>query len=82
MALHMLTTIDNPYNPFTDYDEWYAFDLNAGYHTPGMLARVIITSRDMSDADQDQAYEDAIEEILQFNVLGLYRKVSGDEEQG
>lgn len=78
---HMLTTVDNPFNPFTQYDQWFAWDLQAGYHTPGMLARITITSEDMSDADQSLAIEQAIDEIVEENVLGLYRKVSIDENE-
>ena len=75
MALHMLTTIDNPYNPVTQFDEWYAWDQRAGYNTPAFLARIAITSDELSEADQELAIEEAITEIVKYNVLGLYRKV-------
>ena len=75
MVQHMLTTVDNPYNPHTHYDEWYAFDLSHGYHTPSFLARILVTSENMSDADQDAAVEAAIDEIVSENVLGIYKKV-------
>lgn len=74
--LHMLTTIDNPFNPFTDYDRWSAWDEDAGYYTSAFLARIAITSSDLSEADQDVALENAIDEIVRENVLGLYVKVS------
>ena len=73
MAEHMLTTVDNP---FTQFDEWYAFDEASGYHTTAFLARIVRTSHDLSDADQDVAIEAAIDEIVRENVLGVYRKVS------
>lgn len=76
MKQHMLTTIDNPYDPFTRFDEWYNFDVAAGYHTSAYLARVVITSDELSEADQDLALELAIDEIIHENVLGIYRKVS------
>ena len=72
---HMLTTTDNPWNPFTHWDEWYAFDEGAGYHTCSYLARITVTSDEISEADQDQAIEDAIDEIVKENILGIYRKV-------
>lgn len=75
VAEHMLSTTDNPYNPFTDYRNWYAFDSQHGYHTPEYLARIAKVSDDLSDADQSQAIEDAINEIVDFNVLGIYTKV-------
>lgn len=76
---HMLTTVDNPYNPFTHYDEWFAFDASKGYHTPSFLARVVRTSEELSEADQHLAIELAIDEIVTENVLGLYRKVASNE---
>lgn len=74
--LHMLTTIDNPFNPFTEYDEWYATDERLGHHTTSFLARIVQTSDNLSEADQDAAIEQAIDEIVKENVNGLYRKVS------
>jgi hypothetical protein len=78
-TLHMLTTVDNPHNPWTHFDEWYAFDEAAGYHTTGLLARITITSDQLSEADQSVAIEAAIDEIVRFNVSGVHRKI---DEQG
>ncbi len=72
---HMLTTLDNPFNPFTHFDEWHAYDMNNGYHTMAYLARVVVTSDELSDADQSRAIEDAIDEIVKENILGVYRKI-------
>lgn len=74
-AEHMLSTIDNPFNPFTDYEEWLAFDTRSGYYSLNFLARVVRSSFDLSDADQSLAIEEAIDEIVRENVLGLYIKV-------
>lgn len=73
---HMLTTVDNPFNPFTQFNEWYAYDESLGYHTTSFLARVLTSSDELSDTDQHLAIEEAIDEIVNYNVLGLYRKVS------
>lgn len=79
MALHMLTTIDNPFNPFTSFEDWYAFDVASGYHTSAYLARVLRTSDELSEADQDLALESAIDEIVKENILGIYRKVPQED---
>ena len=71
----MLTTVDNPHDPFTDYDNWYQWDERAGYHTTSFLARIIQTSNEISDADQDLAIDQAIEEIVKENVSGVHTKV-------
>jgi hypothetical protein len=69
----MLTTTDNPYDPFTQWDEWWQFDTSMGYNTSNFLARICKTSVDLSDADQDAAITDAILEIVRENVTGNYR---------
>ena len=80
MADVMLTTVDNPYNPFTEWNEWLQFDLAMGYDTSGYLARVTITSDELSESDQDWAIEDAIDEIVRENVLGIYKKVENEKQ--
>lgn len=72
----MLTTVDNPFDPFTQYDEWYAFDANMGYHTPGLLARIAVVSLELSELDQHTAIERAINEIVEENVYGIHKKVT------
>jgi len=76
---YMLTTFDNPYDPWTQWDEWFAWDQNAGYNTPGLLARVARLSDDLSEADQHIAIQQAIDEIVYENVLGVSRKLKEGE---
>jgi len=71
----MLTTIDNPFNPFTQFDEWKVWDEAQGYYTCEYLARIVRTSDELSETDEALAIEDAIDEIVKFNVLGIYKKV-------
>lgn len=78
MEEYMLSTADNPYNPYKDWDQWYAYDTRTGYHTSAYLARVVFTSHELSDADQDVAINDAIEDILDLNITGNYVKVWPD----
>lgn len=71
----MLTTVDNPYDPFDQFDEWYAFDVASGYHTASFLGRIVKGSDQLSEEDQEFATEIAIDEIVKENTLGVYRKV-------
>lgn len=73
---YMLTTVDNPYDPFTQYDEWFVWDTSVGYNTAAFLARITKTSDDLSEPDQMVAIQAAIDEIVEENVLGVYRKVA------
>lgn len=75
MIKQMITTVDNPFDPFTQFDEWFAWDEAAGYHTSSLLARVVRTSDALSEADQEVAYLDAITEIAKENVSGVHRLV-------
>lgn len=72
---HMLSTSDNPWNPFTDFNEWYTWDMSHGYDTSGLLDRIAKTSMDLSDADFERAIEDAMDEIVKYNVSGVHIKV-------
>lgn len=78
MDLHMLTTTDNPFSPVTDYDSWRIWDEAQGYYSNSLLARVVCTSPNLFDADQTQAIEDAIDEIVTENVSGVHTKVKAD----
>lgn len=72
----MLTTIDNPHNPFTEFDKWWKFDFDKGYNTLGVLASVAAVSEELSDADYDLAAEQAIQDLLELDPLGIYIKVT------
>lgn len=75
----MLTTFDNPFDPFTQWDEWLAWDAQAGYHTPGLLARIAKVPDDLSEADEQLAIQLAIDEIVRENVLGVHKKVKRND---
>ena len=71
-----ITTTDNPYCPFTEFDQWYRFDVEAHHHTCQLLARIAKTSDQLTDEGNDAEIERAIDEILAYDVRGIYRKVS------
>lgn len=71
----MLTTIDNPFSPFDEFESWYAWDVRSGYHTASFLARILVDSDQLSETDIELANEMAIDEIIYENVSGVYKKV-------
>jgi len=73
---YMLTTVDNPFDPFTRFDEWYAYDVSMGYCTSSLLDRVAMLSDELSEPDTALVLQEAIDEIVQENVSGMWRKVS------
>lgn len=79
MDVYMLTTRDNPYNPFTHFDEWDAWDRSHGYNTCAYLARIAVDSPDLSAAQSQTSVDDAIDEIIDFNLTGNYVKVTNED---
>lgn len=80
MTEYMLTTIDNPFSPFTQYDDWYRYDEDAGYNTCGYLARIVGDTTALSESEYDDAANDAMDEIVKEDPFGLYIKVKeGDK---
>ena len=71
----MLTTIDNPYDPFKQFSDWFSFDVEKGYNTCAYLGRIARTSEQLSDEENDLEIERAIDEIIKYDFLNLYKKV-------
>lgn len=71
----MLTTIDNPYDPFEQFASWFLFDEEKGYHTCSYLGRIARTSDELSDKENDLETERAIDEIIKYDFRNIYKKV-------
>ena len=72
----MLTTFDNPYNPFDEFTLWLMFDKEKGYNTCEHLARIVQLSDDLSEKEIDEETERAIDEIIKYDPLNIYKKVT------
>lgn len=70
-----LTTVDNPYNPFEQFLSWFLFDEEKGYHSCAYLGRIARTSDQLSDEENNQEIERAIDEIIKYDFTNTYRKV-------
>jgi len=70
-----LTTFDNPYDPFKQFNSWFLFDVEKGYNSCGYLARIARTTDQMSDAENEEEIERAIDEIIQYDFMNIYKKV-------
>ena len=75
----MLTTIDNPWHPFTNFDEWMTYDHEMGYDTLCYLDRIANASEELSDNDYDAAILEGMKEICELNVLGIYKLIHKDD---
>ena len=71
----MLTTVDNPFDPFEQFNEWFMFDIEKGYYSCSRLARIANITDDMSSAEVEVENERAIDEIIKYDFLDVYKKV-------
>lgn len=73
---YMVTTADNPYNPFTQFDQWNALDKLYGYYTLSYVSRIYTGSNELSDEDQIRIWNEAVDEIVEMNLTGNYVRVT------
>lgn len=71
-----LTTIDNPFDPFEQFDSWLMFDKEKGYNSCERLARIAQVTDDMTQKEIDAENERAIDEIIKHDILNVYQKVT------
>jgi len=69
-----ITTYDNPFNPFDNFDIWYKEDLRLGHNTCSMLARVANINDISSDYLKEVAEEEAIDELVR-DYPSIFKKV-------
>ena len=72
----MRTTTDNPFNPFEDFSSWFMFDIEKGYNTCGRLMRIANIPDDFTEQEEDEEIERAIDTIIKYDVLDIYKKVT------
>ena len=71
-----LTTVDNPFDPFTQFDDWFLFDTEKGYNSCSRLDRIVRVSDEMSETEVNEEIERAIDEIIKYDFLNIYKKVT------
>ena len=78
MSDSMLTTFDNPFNPFKEFDLWWKEDLRLGHDCCGLLARTANTSDLASDDINEAEIDRAMNEIVEKEPM-IYKKVSNSD---
>ena len=69
----MLTTFDNPYNPFEQFASWFLFDVEKGYNTCAYLGRIARTSDQLTEEENNKEVERAIDEIIKYDFRNIYK---------
>lgn len=70
-----ITTIDNPFDPLDDFTSWFMFDIEQGYYTCSKLARLTKTTESMTEKEEIEEIERAIDRLIEIDPLDLYKKV-------
>ena len=78
MVEYMLTTFDNPFDPFTQFDDWFSYDESKGYHTCSYLARIAKVSNALPESMNLKEINRAMDSIIDLNG-SLYKKVKKDD---
>ena len=76
----MLTTFDNPFDPFEQFTSWLLFDKEKGYFTCEKLDRIAHFEEDMTEEEINEEHERAIDEIISNDFLNIYKKVQRKTE--
>ena len=80
MKAAMLTTIDNPFDPFKQFDSWFLFDVEKGYNSCAKLGRIARTSDQLSEEENTEEVNRAIDEIIRYDFQNIYKKVQQKSE--
>lgn len=70
----MLTTFDNTFNPFKEFERWWKEDIRLGHDCCGLLAKKAMTSTVFGDEKNEQIIQEAMEEIVANEPL-IYKIV-------
>jgi hypothetical protein len=71
----MLTTVDNPFDPFEQFTSWLLFDKERKHNCCEVLDRIVEVSDDMTQKEIDEETERAIDELIKHDPLNLFKKV-------
>ena len=70
-----VTTFDNPYDPFEQFALWDLYDKEHGYNSNQKVARLLEDSDDMTENERLQAYERAIDLLIEIDFTNTYKKI-------
>ena len=72
---YMLTTLDNPFDPFDDFNSWYMFDCEKNHNTSSRLARIANINSEMTQKEVDDEMDRAMDLIIKYDLEDKYIKV-------
>lgn len=81
MRYTAITTIDNPYDPFDQFQNWWRYDESKGYNTCSHLARFARPTDQFSDQENATEIERAIDDMIKYDPFNRYKKVVRNDDE-
>ena len=81
----MLTTVDNPFDPFDDFISWRMYDIKKSSEV-GLLpcceyvAKMSEITDDMNQKERNTEIERVIDDIIKYNTVRAFKKVQKEFE--
>lgn len=71
-----ITTFDNPFDPFTNFNEWCSYDCQLGYNTCALIDRVynaFIDTKEIDEVESEMLRVESMKRIVSLmpNVYKL-----------
>lgn len=77
--VYLITTKDNPFSPFTEFDNWYKFDIRNGYYTCEYLSNLCENEEQLTSIDEKNSINKAIETMIANDLFNIYKKVTKND---
>lgn len=65
----LLTTTDNPFDPFEQFEDWINYDIVNGYYTCQKIDRLSIVSDSLSEGENLESIDDAMNELIKVGAI-------------
>lgn len=75
-----ITTVDNPFDPFDQFNDWLMFDKEKGYHSCERVVRLAKFTDDMSEPEINEEFERAIDRLISLDCLDIFKKITRKAE--
>ena len=74
-----ITTFDNPYDPIKQFVQWFMFDVEKGYNSCSYVGRIARISDQLTEEENAEEVERAIDEIIRLDFRNIYKKVKNND---
>jgi hypothetical protein len=77
----MITTFDNPYNPFDEFNLWLMFDKEKGYNSCERMMRLANITEDMTQIEIDAECDRAMDRLIELDFTNTFPRFFRDSDE-